>query len=1412
MKLWTKFFINLSFLMFVLSFGEIFAQYCSVTGYYPQYGYMNRFVFNGIDNRSTYASSGYSDFTSIKSNPCIPGQAYSFTVDGYSIWNCTGYIIWVDWNQDGSFNNSDERVAFKWESCRRNWTKTYTSSFTIPTTARLGETRMRVAYTGHHYYAQTVMYYGACYSYYYMEWEDYTIVIGMKRNDAGIADITSPVSRFNSYQTQPVRVVLKNFGKYYPLTSCTINWSVNGVTQTPFNWSGFLDTGATTTVEIHPNFLFTPAPPWDPFVVRAWTTNPRGTDPSANTQPDGDPTNDSYTKNISCILNDAGVISAAPMLPLSPGLNSVRFRIYNYAPKPLTSVYINWGVYGQLQSPFYWTGNLRSKDSVEVEVGSFDFGSANIPVPIVAWTSYPNGLQDEFPSNDTLTTQVYKALAGGIYTIGGREPDFADLIEFTSFVGYWGIAGPVTLLVRPGIYQANFTLSPVGGRQYPITIQSQSGRKEDVIIQATPTSASGNFVIDLNGYSNFIFKDVTLRNNSCVFGRVLSLRGNNVNITLDNCELIGCQNPPKTTDFALIYSDNNRLTNLNIIKTTFRNGSVGIWHKSPSGQLSQTFNIDQNLFFGQNWQAIRIEDVQGCIVSNNSISGTNLINGIFIQNGSLIKGNRVSGVGPSSSTSLSDNLGGIVVIHTTTGFEGANIEDNVVMTDNSNGIYISGVNAFNISRNQLTINASGTFDKAGIVFNNSGFEFNNYQAGSFVSNNFIIGTNTHGIYANASQSVKVYRNYVKLNGNNKYGLFLINTPSLIANNLITTLNANPLQLNNISKTMMFYNTFYSNSTGPAAFFTQLKTQNNFKRNIFFNKSTGLAIQVSGALPSDLIMDENNFYTSGANLTNLGATLSAWQSATGKDLTSTAVLPVFLSDDYPKVAKIDPKLYLKYPLPELLGTNWQDEVENTDIDGNKRFKAFYKGVNTLNPEIKIIEQPEEVVGCVGQGGYYLSVVAQIDFGGELFFQWYFNGQPVDGATQPILNLPVLTHDMGGVYHCVISGNGEADPIETQRALLYALRPTKITRQPEIELVHQGDVATFQIDMHISPEEQQFGTPSIQWYRGTTPLQDNDRIAGSNSSILTIREVKPIDFANNYFVIVRGLCGSDTSKPITIAERPKVVLQPLSDIEACKGDNVEITVNASSTVPGYNLIYQWRRNGVPIQNSAKYSGVNTQTLTISNVDLGETGAYDVIVKILGFDEQISNSADLIVYYPPEILTDLPASLNVQQGNELRLKVDARGDHLSYQWYKDDNEISFTTNELIIPSATTNDAGFYKVKIFNECGVVWSKECQVSVTFKVILKGEDNGFNLELLQNSPNPFTNSTKIDFILPEARFAKIIITNPVGEEVVTLVGQFSAGLNSIEINSEELKLIPGIYFYTLEVDGKRLSRKMIFLK
>ena len=67
-------------------------------------------------------------------------------------------------------------------------------------------------------------------------------------NDAGISSISSPAINYCP-GSNPISVVLTNFGSS-SLTSATINWSVNGTTQTPYSWTGSISPGTTTTVSI----------------------------------------------------------------------------------------------------------------------------------------------------------------------------------------------------------------------------------------------------------------------------------------------------------------------------------------------------------------------------------------------------------------------------------------------------------------------------------------------------------------------------------------------------------------------------------------------------------------------------------------------------------------------------------------------------------------------------------------------------------------------------------------------------------------------------------------------------------------------------------------------------------------------------------------------------------------------------------------------------------------------------------------------------------------------------------------------------------------------------------------------------------------------------------------------------------
>lgn len=97
------------------------------------------------------------------------------------------------------------------------------------------------------------------------------VVTGIPANDAGVTAILDPVTDI-SLGLHDVAVEVKNFGTN-TLTSVDIAWTVNGVSQTTFNWTGSLPTGSVDTVLLG-QYLFNYIPYPGINEITAWTVNP----------------------------------------------------------------------------------------------------------------------------------------------------------------------------------------------------------------------------------------------------------------------------------------------------------------------------------------------------------------------------------------------------------------------------------------------------------------------------------------------------------------------------------------------------------------------------------------------------------------------------------------------------------------------------------------------------------------------------------------------------------------------------------------------------------------------------------------------------------------------------------------------------------------------------------------------------------------------------------------------------------------------------------------------------------------------------------------------------------------------------------------------------------------------------------
>lgn len=87
--------------------------------------------------------------------------------------------------------------------------------------------------------------------------------------------------------------------------------------------------------------------------------------------------------------------------------------------------------------------------------------------------------------------------------------------------------------------------------------------------------------------------------------------------------------------------------------------------------------------------------------------------------------------------------------------------------------------------------------------------------------------------------------------------------------------------------------------------------------------------------------------------------------------------------------------------------------------------------------------------------------------------------------------------------------------------------------------------------------------------------------------------------------------------------------------------------------------------------------------------------------------------------------------------------------------------------------------------------------------------NGYKLS--QNYPNPFNPTTKISFELSASGFTTLKIYDMLGNEVATLVqNELTAGSHSVNFNASDLA--SGTYMYQLNVNGTRITNKMVLLK
>ncbi|MCP5516166.1 MAG: VCBS repeat-containing protein [Verrucomicrobiales bacterium] len=169
------------------------------------------------------------------------------------------------------------------------------------------------------------------------------------------------------------------------------------------------------------------------------------------------------------------------------------------------------------------------------------------------------------------------------------------------------------------------------------------------------------------------------------------------------------------------------------------------------------------------------------------------------------------------------------------------------------------------------------------------------------------------------------------------------------------------------------------------------------------------------------------------------------------------------------------------------------------------------------------------GSALQGASF-SFTVEADGTPPLTYQWFFNGQPIPGATTPVLTLEdVQPSDVGSYSVSVANSVGETVSQAVALAVLSVPVPPIIEVEPVDLAILAGQDALFAV--------QATGTAplSYQW------LKDGEPIPGAQSTTLLIQDAQPSD-EGGYSVVVTNAAGTTVSREATL-----VVLDPQAGFE-------------------------------------------------------------------------------------------------------------------------------------------------------------------------------------------------------------------------------------------------------------------------
>lgn len=398
-----------------------------------------------------------------------------------------------------------------------------------------------------------------------------------------------------------------------------------------------------------------------------------------------------------------------------------------------------------------------------------------------------------------------------------------------------------------------------------------------------------------------------------------------------------------------------------------------------------------------------------------------------------------------------------------------------------------------------------------------------------------------------------------------------------------------------------------------------------------------------------------------------------------------------------------------------------------IDAARGNVYSISGPFNVNSPAVITRQPSSISPCMGS----TATIALTASGSNLTFQWEKDGNPLLGTNTPNLVLTYVTSGSSGLYRCIVNGAAGCSGTSSNAVLVSVQTKVDIAVHPEELVTGIGRTAL------LSIEATQTTGVTYQWYRGvpggtTTALTDNNRITGTQSNTLSVRNVQFADLGSDYYCVVTSTCGATTSKFGALKTGTvSISLQPKSQT-VCEGGIINLSTAGSSSVGA--LSYKWLHNNQPLSNGGNVSGATTSTLTVSNATISDTGSYTCLLYSTQSGAQVLSQVASIKITAKPTITKQSGDVTACIGDTKTLSVTSSDANVTYNWI-DDKGFSLGGNKadyaLAVTSGSQNNTK-YRCVISSECGTDTSDYVTVKVVETTVITLQPRS-NVKLLEGS-------------------------------------------------------------------------------